>query len=77
MGLQPNFVMKLLALYYADDTILMSESPSELQKSLDEFFNYCQKWKLKVNEDKTKILRFTKNAKMNQHFSTSTKIGKC
>ena len=60
MGLQPNFAMKLLALYYADDTILMSESPSELQKSLDELFNYCQKWKLKVNEDKTKILCFTK-----------------
>ena len=63
MGLQPNFIMNLLALYYADDTILMSESPAELQKSLDELYNYCQKWKLKVNEDKTKILCFSKKCK--------------
>ena len=55
--------MDLLALYYADDTILMSESPSELQNALDELFNYCQKWKLKVNEDKTKILCLTKKRK--------------
>ena len=60
LGLEPGFMLDLLALYYADDTILMSESPDELQKALDELYNYCQKWKLKVNEDKTKILCFTK-----------------
>ena len=60
MGLQPNFIMELLALYYADDTIILAESPDDLQNSLNELFNYCQKWKLKVNEDKTKILCFTK-----------------
>ena len=63
LGLEPNFIMDLLALYYADDTILMSESPTELQNALDELFNYCEKWKLKVNEDKTKILCFTKKRK--------------
>ena len=63
LGLEPNFILELLALYYADDTIIMSESPSELQNALDELFNYCQKWKLKVNEDKTKIICFTKKRK--------------
>ena len=63
LGLEPGFMLDLLALYYTDDTILMSESPDELQKALDELYNYCQKWKLKVNEDKTKILCFTKKRK--------------
>ena len=69
MGLQPNFIMELLALYYADDTIILAESPDDLQNSLNELFNYCQKWKLKVNEDKTKILCFTKKRKNEHTFS--------
>ena len=73
MGLQPNFIMDLIALYYADDTIIMAESPTDLQNSLNELFSYCQKWKLKVNEDKTKILCFTKKRKNEPTFSIMTK----
>ena len=69
MRLQPNFTMELLALYYADDTIILAESPADLQNFLNELFNYRQKWKLKVNEDKTKILHFTKKRKNEQTFS--------
>ena len=65
LGLEPGFILDLLALYYADDTIIMSESPTKLQNALDELFNYCQKWKLKVNEDKTKILCSTGCPKKN------------
>ena len=60
LGLGPDFVLDLLALYYADDTILMAETPLGLQNALNELYCYCQNWKLAVNEDKTKIICFTK-----------------
>ena len=45
---------------YADDTVLMAESDSELQTLLDTFYRYCITRKMKVNVDKTKILIFSK-----------------
>jgi len=45
-------------LLYADDTILMSNNPTSLQKSLNDFVNYCQEWKLEINFDKTKAMTF-------------------
>lgn len=47
--------VRLFLLFYADDTILMSESPEGLQSALDVFDNYCSEWKLKVNTSKTSI----------------------
>ena len=55
-----NIYLRLLVLLYADDTILMAESATELQKQLNIFHNYCTKWKLRVNVDKTKIMIFGK-----------------
>ena len=51
--------MDLLTLYYADDTIILSETSSGLQAALNELFNYCNESKLTVNEDKTKIMCIT------------------
>ena len=45
---------------YADDTVLMAESPEELQMLLDAFIDYCTIWKLNVNVDKTKIMIFSR-----------------
>jgi len=45
---------------YADDTVLMAESPEELQMLLDAFDDYCTIWKLKVNVDQTKIMIFSR-----------------
>ena len=53
-------MLKLCILFYADDTVLMSESTTDLQKSLDVFSKYCELWKLNVNIAKTKNLVFTK-----------------
>ena len=39
-------------LLYADDTVLMSESPEELQRELNRFHKYCTTRKLKVNVEK-------------------------
>jgi hypothetical protein len=41
-----------------DDTVILSESESDLQAQLDAFHEYCLTWKLKVNIDKTKIVIF-------------------
>ena len=43
---------------YADDLVIVSQSASGLQKSLDRVNQYCLKWKLTVNINKTKVLIF-------------------
>ena len=53
-------LLKLYVLLYADDTIIMAEGPNELQLALDALSEYCQRWKLKINISKTKIIRFSK-----------------
>ena len=53
-------LLKLYVLLYADDTIIMAESPNELQLALNALNDYCQAWKLKINIEKTKIIRFSK-----------------
>ena len=50
--------LKLLLLLYADDTIIVSDSPIDFQNSLDSFNDYCIEWKFKVNMTKTKIIVF-------------------
>ena len=52
--------LKLYVLLYADDTIILAESPDELQIALNALSDYCNQWKLKINVDKTKIIRFSK-----------------
>ena len=58
-------LLKLYVLLYADDTIIMAESPNELQLALDALSEYCQSWKLKINIDKSKIMCFTKKKTTN------------
>ena len=52
--------LKLSVIMYADDTVLISDSPKGLQDALDSLLLYTKRWKLKVNEDKTKVLIFCK-----------------
>ena len=55
-----NILFKLFAILYADDTVLIAENPEELQKQLDRFYIYCNKWNLKINTDKSKLLVFSR-----------------
>ena len=50
----------LNCLFYADDLVLISQSASGLQKQIDKLQNYVQKWLLKINLRKTKVLIFQK-----------------
>ena len=61
-------MLKILLLLYAVDTILLTESDSDLQLMLDSFENYCDQWKLKINVNKTKILIFSRGRIRNYKF---------
>ena len=54
---------KLNCLLYADDMVLISQNASGLQQCLNKISCYFDKWKLKLNINKTKILIFNKSGK--------------
>lgn len=47
-------------LMYADDLVVLSYKECDLQHSLGALEEYCQKWKLQINVQKTKIMSFNK-----------------
>ena len=52
--------LKLFLLIYADDIILFSETVDGLRNGLNCMNQYCQKWKLRVNIQNTKVMVFRK-----------------
>ena len=52
--------LKMYVLLYADDTIILAENALDLQLALSSLHDYCQKWDLKVNVSKTKIVIFAR-----------------
>ena len=51
-----DIYLKLFVLLYADDTVIMSESKEDMLNQLTVFNDFCKKWKLKVNAEKSKVL---------------------
>ena len=62
-------ILKLYFLLYAADIVIFSESSKELQKGLDILADYCDRWKLTVNTDKTICLVFRKGGKLPRNIS--------
>ena len=52
--------VQILLLLFADDVVILSENPNDLQNSLNKLLNYCNKWGLEVNTVKTKVVFFRK-----------------
>ena len=52
--------LRIYVLLYADDTIVMAESPEELQTTLDRVREYCETWKIQINVSKTKVVIFSR-----------------
>ena len=48
------------ALMYADDLILLSDTPEGLHKHIDKLSKYCDDWRLNINLKKTKIMIFNR-----------------
>ena len=46
----------LFVLFYAADTVILAENECDLQTALDSVHEYCTKFKLIVNTNKTKII---------------------
>ena len=57
-------MLKLFLLLYADDITVFAESPEGLQNGLDILKEYCSKWKLRVNIEKSKIMVFRKGGQL-------------
>lgn len=66
--------MKLFTRLYADDTVLMAESPADMQHCLNAFSCYCKDWKLTINKDKTKMLIFGARKIPNVDFKLDNEI---
>ena len=47
-------------LLYADDLVLISESPEELQEMLNVLDKWCKKWQISINCSKSKIVHYRK-----------------
>ena len=61
---------KINCLMYADDVILLPETPAGLQNSLSHLQKYCTKWRLEVNTKKTKSLIFNNTGKLDTNVFT-------
>ncbi len=48
---------------YADDIVLLADSPENLQKLITIVQNWCTKWRLIINPDKSKIVHFRNSPK--------------
>ncbi len=48
--------IKVGCLMYADDLVILSDSKKGMQNSLNKLSNYCKKWKLEINVNKSKIM---------------------
>ena len=57
-------ILKLFLLLYADDIVLFGKTSEDLQHGLNILENYCNRWKLTVNTNKTKILVFRKGGQL-------------
>ena len=53
-------LLKVFALLYADDTVVLSENAKYLQLALDSVHEYCTLYNLTVNTSKTKIMVFSR-----------------
>jgi hypothetical protein len=56
--------INIMLLLFADDMVVMAETAENLQESLNRVYEYCEKWGLEVNVEKTKIVVFRKRGKV-------------
>ena len=44
------------ALMYADDLVMLADTPAELQLMMDVIAKYARKWRFQINDGKTKVM---------------------
>ncbi len=55
--------LTICCLLFADDIVLLSQTAEGLQNSLDRLCDYCNKWLLTINAQKTQILVMNKQGR--------------
>jgi hypothetical protein len=53
----------------ADDLALIADMPADLQRRLNCLENYCEKWNMTVNMDKSNIIVYKNGLQHIVHFS--------
>ena len=60
--------IRLCALLYAGDLILLAESESDLKLQMQGLGNYATKWNIEIISDKTKVMIFNDPKKRKEKF---------
>jgi len=60
--------LKLVMLLFADDAAVFANDPVSLQSMLNDIELYCNKWALKLNVNKTKVMIFENGRHTNYDF---------
>ena len=55
-------------LLYADDMVLMADNENDLQKLLEIMYDWCSKWRLSLNKEKTQVVHFRPSNKSSSNF---------
>ena len=55
-GIKLEDNLEINSLLYADDLVIVSESEEDLQSQLNVLLEWCQKWRMRINIDKTKVV---------------------
>ena len=63
-GIKINALL-MIVLLFADDMVILGNSQSDLQCRLNLSKEYCDKWGLQVNSEKTKVMVFRKRVNSN------------
>ena len=61
--------VKLVVILYADDAVIFAKTEQNLVEALNVFSKYCERWKLQVNFEKSKVLVFGDRASNNRKVS--------
>lgn len=59
--------LELILLLYADDLCIFDDSVIGLQRQIDILYDFCTKWGLQVNMDKTEILVFQNGGRLRHY----------
>ena len=55
-------------LFYADDIVINAENESDLQIQLDFINQWCKKWRLNINYNKSNVIHFRKRNDRQSNF---------
>ena len=61
-GVSLHETLNISILLYADDIAILSETEAGMQTMLNKLDDWCRKWRIMVNESKTKVLHFRPKA---------------